>query len=287
MKTSPLENYSSLHELSLTDLLGWNNSWLRKGFFVQFDFNLHTPLNIHPQAYLTVHTQDAHSPPRASDCCLSIINFTRWRLDISSYRSIDDYLAGSIRWHRCSYAKSKKNFLNYGCKISVIEGDWSEHVERVYRLYTKVAHRYKHWLYDLHFFQEIAKRPDYKLLCAWFEGEMIGVFVLQEEGPTLHSTCCGFDYQHSSASYAYTWMHYAFFDHAIAAQKYQNVDAGPSADEAKKSIGFKPILSRMDIYSKGRMTRGLLALIARFFRATITPEAKLKLEWRYTSRRQI
>lgn len=275
MKTSPLKHYSSLHELSLTDLLGWNINYLYWHFFVQFSFNLHTPLKIHPQAYLVLHTKDESSLPDAPTCCYSLTNLKRWRLDISSYQSIDDYFKTSIRWHRCNYTKSKNNFLNYGCEVSFIEGNWSDQAERVYQLYTNVAYRYRHWLYDLHFFQEIAKRPDYQLLCVWFKGEMIDVFVLQEELTTLHSICCGLDYQHSSASYAYSWMHYALFDHAITSRKYQNIDVGLSADQAKRTIGFKPILSRMDIYSKGRITRKLLQTIS-FLNATLTADGKLK-----------
>jgi Acetyltransferase (GNAT) domain len=277
MRVSPLENFSSLHETSLIHELGWNINWPCKHFFMQFSFNLHTPLKIHSQAYLTLHIKDANSQPSAPNCCYNITHLTRWRLDISSYRSIDGYLKGLIRWHRCNYAKSKKKFLEYGCEISFIEEDWSEHAELVYQLYDNVAQRYQHKLYNLSFFQEIAKRPDYKLVCAWYEGKMIAVFVLQEELPTLHSVLAGLDYQHSSASYAYSWMHYALFDHAIAAEKYQNIDVGFNSDEAKKTIGFKPILSRIDIYSKGRMTRGILKMLSHFISATITSEAKLRL----------
>lgn len=279
MKISPLENFSSLHETSLFEQLEWNTNWPCKHFFMQFSFNLHTPLNIHPQAYLTLHTKDADSLPSEPDRCFSVTQLIRWRLDISSYRSIDDYLDASIRWHRCNYAKSKKSFFDYGCTISFIEKDWSEYAEHVYRLYDNVAKRYQHKLYNLSFFQEIAKRPDYKLVCAWFEGKMIAVFILQEELPTLHSIGAGLDYQHSSACYAYSWMHYALFDHAINAQKYQNIDVGFNSDEAKRTIGFKPIPSRIDIYSKGRMTRGVLKMFSSFVSATITREAKLKLLW--------
>jgi hypothetical protein len=278
MKAHPLENFSSLHETSLMEQLSWNIRFPCKHFFMQFSFNLHTPLQIHPQANLILHTKDANSPPNnIHDRCFSIIDLTRWRLDISSYRSLDDYLTHSIRWHRCNYAKSKKNFLDYGCEITFMEKDWSDHTEVVYRLYENVAKRYQHVLYDLSFFQEIAKRPDYKLTCAWFKGKMIGVFVLQEEFPTLHSICAGLDYQHSSASYAYSWMHYALFDHAILLQKYQNIDVGFNSDEAKKAIGFKPIPARIDIYCKGNITRKILKIFSSLITATITPEAKLKL----------
>jgi predicted N-acyltransferase len=279
MKTYALENYSSLHELSLIESLGLNIGLPCKHFFVQFSFNLHTPLKILPQAYLTLHTHDANAPASPPDYCYSFTDLKRWRLDISSYRSFDDYLDSLIRWHRCNYTKSKKKFLGYGCEIRFIEMDWSEHVEQVYQLYVNTSRRYQHWLYDLNFFQEIAKRLDYKLISAWFQGRMVGFFLLQEELPTLHSICCGLDYLHSSASYAYSWMHYALIEHAITAHKYQNVDVGLSADEAKKTIGFKPVLSRMDIYSKG-MTRRLLQVISHFIAATLNSEGTLKLKWR-------
>lgn len=280
MRASPLENFSSLHETTLTEQLGWNINWPFKHFFMQYSFNLHTPLKIHPQANLILETKDIDSSPSTPDCCYSITQLTRWRLNISPYRSIDDYLDASIRWHRCNYAKSKKSFLKYGCEISFIKEDWSEYAEHVYRLYDNVAQRYQHKLYNLSFFQEIAIRPDYKLLCAWFEGKIIGVLVLQEELPTLHTLLSGLDYQHSSTSYAYSWMHYALFDHAIAAQKYQDIDVGFNSDQAKRTIGFNPIPSRIDIYSKGKMTRGVLKVFSHFISATITPEAKLKFGWR-------
>ncbi len=38
------------------------------------------------------------------------------------------------------------------------------------------------------------------------------------------SVGAGLDYQHSFANFAYSWMHYALFEHAIAAQKYQNIE---------------------------------------------------------------
>jgi|GEM_PF-3378242 predicted N-acyltransferase len=276
MKVFPLENFSSLHETSLSEEIGWKVKWPRSDFFMQYSFNLHTPLKIHPQAYLILHTKDANSQPIESDCCFSITDLTRWRLDISSYQSIDDYLSTLIRWHRCNYNKSQKNFHTYGCEITFIEKDWSEYAQEVFHLYENVAKRYEHQLYTLPFFQEIAKRDDYKLVCAWYEGKMIAVFILQEELPTLHSIGSGLDYHHSSASFAYSWMHYALFEHAIKSQKYQNIDVGFNSDEAKKAIGFQPIPARIDIYSQGKMTRGVLKTFSRFARATITSDAKLK-----------
>jgi predicted N-acyltransferase len=277
MRNLPLDNYSSLQELVPLKLVHWPK------FYVQYSFNVHTPLIIHPQAYITLQAREASHPPTHPSCCFSINNLKRWHLDISSFKSFDDYLGNLIRWHRCTYKKSQKLFVGYGCETSFHESDWTELAEMAYRLYANVAQRFGHYLYNLNFFQEIAKRPDYKLLCAWFENRMIGVFVLQEEKSTLHSICCGFDYHHSSASCAYSWMHYVLLNHAIALQKYDHVDIGFSADIAKQSIGFNPYLSRMDIYSKGRMARGLLDLFSRFFCASLTEEQKLKFQWRLKS----
>lgn len=276
----PLENYSSLHEVSPLEFLGWRTFWPNKRMFLQLCCNLHTPLTLDPSAYLTFDVRDADLPPRSPGCCYSISNFNRWRLDISSYHSIDDYLKKSIRWHRCNYAKSKRVFTNYGCHVTVIEEDWTEYVEEAYHLYAMVAQRHGDWLYDIDFFRASAKHPNYKLLCAWLGNEMIGMFVLQEELPTLHSICCGLDYHHSSASYAYSWMHYVLIEYAIEAQKYQTVDVGLTADDSKKTIGFDAVPSRMDIYSKGFLTRGMLRLISLFVTTSITPAAKVQFKFK-------
>lgn len=275
----PLENYSSLHELSVLDMVGLHLPWPKKHLFVELSCNMHTPLVIHPNAYLTFHAIDDNLPPAfPTSRCYTISNFNRWRLEVSDYQTMEDFLSQTIRWHRCNHKKSAKMFADYGCCISLIEGDWSQHAERVYHLYANVAARHGDWLYDLGFFQKVAKRPDYSLLAAWHEEEMIAVFVLQEEPPTLHSICCGMDYHHSKGSYAYSWMHYALIEKAIEMNKYKNVDVGLTADQSKETIGFKPIVSRMDIYSKGLITRGLLRLISRFVKTTITPSSTLKFE---------
>jgi hypothetical protein len=280
VKAIPLEHYSSLNELSLLDLMGIHIPWPQKHFFVQFCFNLHTPLKIYPQAYLTFNTRDSALPPAIPNPCYSIGNINRWRLDMTPYHSLENFIANTPRQQRCCFARSKKTFFNYGCEITLHENDWSEYAEQVYRLYGNVAQRHGDWLYDLNFFQMIAKRPDYKILCAWFNGEMIAVFILQEELPTLHSIACGMDYNHSSASYAYSWMHYALIEKLIAAQKYQNIDIGLTADDAKKCIGFKAIPSNMDIYSNGFVTRKLLGSVSRFVSTTITSGPKLRFDWR-------
>lgn len=283
IKATPLEHYSSLHELFLMGLLGTDLKWPDKKFFLQLNLNLHTPLKIHPQAYLTFHTIDDTNPPSSPDCCFSITQFKRWRIDLKPYSSFDDYLNSLKRWHHCNYVKSKKMFDSYGCTVTFSDGDWSEHVADVYKLYYNVALRHGEKLYDIRFFQDAAKRDDYKLICAWFEGKLIAMFVLQDEVPTMHSICCGMDYEHSSPSYAYSWLHYAWLEHVIAQKKYETVDVGLTADDAKKMIGFEPILSRMDIYTKSNITRAFLRFASKFITARITPEGHTKLGIKFYS----
>lgn len=281
MKATPLENFSSFHETTIANELGWDIKWPNLPYSMQYNFNLHTTLRIHPKANLIFDTKDNDAPSSRADCCYCITGLTRWRLNISSYQSMDDFLSASIRWHRSNYAKSKKHFQDHSCEITFIENDWTEHAEHVYRLYDNVAERYQHKLYDLTFFHEIAKRPDYKLMCAWFEGKMFAVFILQEELPTLHSIITGLDYEHTSPSYAFSWMHYALIDHAIAAKKYQDIDVGFNSDQAKREIGYNPVSSRIDVYSKGKMTHTVLKILSRITCATIDSEAKLKFVWRF------
>ncbi len=277
LAATPLAHFSSLHELSLLPLIGLPIPWPKIRFFLQFDFNLHTPFQIHPQALLTFHVRDMSTSLDGRQPCFWMQNINRWSLDLSPYRTMDAYVKGLTRWHRCNYEKSRKLFTLYGCEASLIEGDWSEHALRAYQLYANVAKKHKESLYDYPYFQAIAKRPDYKLICAWFQGEMVAMFLLEEEGDTIHSTCCGMDYHHSTASCAYSWLHYALIEQAIG--RHKTFDVGISADNAKQAIGFTPIPSSMDIYSKSGVIRSLLRFLSRFVSATITPEAKVK--WRF------
>lgn len=274
---TPLECYSSLNQLSFFDLVRWPFNWPKKQFYLQFSFNLHTPLKIDPRAYLIFHLRDATMAPSSPNRCYTIKSLTRWRLDIKNFQSMEDFLLKAKRRHRNSYAKSKKFFTEYGCSTTVMKGDWTKYVPEAYSLYAKIAERHGEWLYDLHFFKQIAKRPDYKLLAAWFQGTMIGMTVIQEEPPTFHSICGGLDYFHSSHCCAYSWLHYALIEEAIKAGQFQNVDVGLTADEAKNNIGFSPIPSCMDIYSNGKMTRAFLRTISPFTTATIDSKGKLNL----------
>lgn len=278
---APLENYSSLHEVSLNQILGGLIKHPQKHFFVQFDFNLHTPLKMHPDAYLVFHLHDDDVPSKLSEGCFSITQLRRWRVDISRFNTFEDFLNSLSKKHFGGFLKSKKKFESNGATVEYMES-WVDHVDEAYALYRHIAKKHGEQLYDIRYFEELAKKNECHLLCAWLEGKMIGMTVLFDELPTLHSMCGGLDYTCSSKCYTYSWLHFEIIRKAIESKKYTSVDVGLTADEAKASIGFKPALSRMDIYSKGRMTRGILKMAARLFTASITPESKLKFGWRWS-----
>lgn len=274
---SPLEGYSSLNKLSLFDLIGI--SWPKVHFFLQFCFNLHKPLKIDPRAYLVFHARDVDQAPSCPGSCYTIIDLTRWRMAIGTYRSMEDFLQNAKKWHVNNYIKAKKIFTEYGCRIEFIQRDWSEHIEDVYALYANVAERHEEWLYDLHFFHAIAKLPNYQLLSAWHDDKMIAMTVVYEELSTLHSICGGFDYHHSTKSYAYSWLNYALIEVAINANRYQSVDVGLTANESKSNIGYQPIPSCMDVYCKGPISRTFLRLISPLIATTISSDGKLKFSF--------
>jgi len=276
MKTIPLEYFSILQKVSVLEMLGLNFSLPLTEFSIQLNMNLQTPLKIDPRAYLIIDAKDEGAPPSSSERCFCLSHLKRWRIDVSPYTSFDDYVNSMARWHRCTLNKSKKNFHAYGCETSYIEGDWSEHADVVAHLYGNVARNYSHCLFNVEYFREVARHPDSILLCAWYNGEMISAFVLHAEGSTLHSISCGLDYKHSSASYTYSWMHYALLNYAIVSKKYKIIDVGFTADEAKQSIGFQSIPSRMDLYSKGKLTRTVLKAFSRCCGATLSSQGKVK-----------
>jgi len=179
-----------------------------------------------------------------------------------------------------NYEKSEKLFTGYGGSVEYIEGDWTEYVPQIYQLYANVAERHGEWLYDLNFFKDIAKRSDYKLLLAWFDQEIIGMTVLQEEPPTLHSICCGFDYLHSSKSYTYSRLNYAFIEEGIKLKKFKNIDAGMTADQSKQNIGYESVPVCLDIYCKNKVIRWILCGLSYVLEASITPSGKLKFSWK-------
>lgn len=281
-----LDNYSSLHEYSLMHWLGLEKICPNKHVFAQFDFNLNTPFHIHPHADIVFRTLDA-SQPIDPQSCFSITQIKRWRIPIGRFTSFNDFVTSLIRWHRCNYTKSKKLFHEYGCTISLIEGDWTQHVDVIYDLYCQVAKAHGEQLYDRGFFHEMAKDAHHRLLCAWFQDKIIAMFVLQHEGTTLHATCCGMDYQHSSKSFAYSWLCYELIRLAIEEQKYTHLDVGLTADDAKQAVGFSPIPIRMDIYAKNVFIRGFLRVVSSCIKATITPDAKLKFRLKFFDRKSI
>jgi len=263
----PLEKYSSLHQVSLFN-------WLKIPYYFQIVFNKIAPLKIDPKANLVFRMIDDDKPVE-SKACFSIQHLTRWRTDISPYQTFDQWLNSLIRWHRCNYLKSLKNFENHGCRTVHYTGDWSDQAQDAYELYFNVVKGHGDRLYDRTFFQAIAKHSDYHLLTAWHEDKMIGCFVLLDEPPYYHCICCGMDYNHSSKSYMYSWLSYELCRLAINSKKYTHVDVGMTADEAKHQIGFTPIPSRMDLYAKGFLTHHFLRLASKFVSATIDSQAQM------------
>ena len=273
-KAIPLDNHSCLAELSITNWMGWG-IWPKLSKYVQHDFNIETPLKRHPQAFLVFKTIDADLPSLPGKS-FSITDILRWRLDITRYSTFEQFLDSLKRWHRCNYKKSKKMFEEYGATVTFIDENWSCYAEEVYTLYSNVAAQHEDKLYDLSFFQTVAERGDYPLICAWFQGKMIGMFVLQKEPNTLHSICCGMDYYHSTKCYGYSWLNFELIRYAIQSKKYTTVDVGLSANSSKEVIGFKAIPCRMDIYARGIFGHYLLRGLSRFIRATITTEGQME-----------
>jgi predicted N-acyltransferase len=273
----PLEKFSSLHCISLPKEFRLNINWPKLNIFIQYNCNLHIPLKIHPKAHLTFDMQDVNMPPSQSSPSFSISDMNRWRLKLSEFKSFDDYLSSLNNNHKRNYANAKKNFSAYGCEIKLFS-DWSEHVKKVYQLYLKVAEKHdKNWFYDYDFFQTIAKKKEYQLLSAWFNGEMIAAFITLDEDPTLHSFCCGLDYNHTGASFTYSWIHYEFIKYAFQ-KGYQIADVGVTADDCKKLIGFKAFPVRMDVYPKNSLAKVFLKGLSYFFNATISTKGKLKIK---------
>lgn len=277
IQAMPLENYSTLNEFPLFPMLGIPLAWPKKRFLFQFSFNMHTPFSIEPRANLIFHSRDAGASPAKPGVCLTVSNIKRWRLDISPFSTMEDYLSQLIRWHKGNYLKSESKFESYGCTLKINDGDWSDLAESAYRLYGNVANRHGRRLYDLNFFHQAAKRPDYRLLTAWFEGEMIGALLLQEEPPTLHCVACGLDYHHSSPSNSYSWLHYGMIRWAIESGRFKQVDAGLTADESKKRIGFQPVETSIDIYSNKQVAGFLLKVLGSVVTMRLTAESKV--EW--------
>lgn len=274
----PLEKFSSLHTLSLLSLLGIKSKHPFFNYSVIVDFNLQTPPQQNTQAKMTFHLRDFDSSPHVKpDFCITNVN--RWRLDISHHSSFVGYLQKMKRKHYTRFDETQKTFANYGAKISVIEEDWSQYAEEVYKLYLNVAERHGKQLYDLNYFRMIAKQSQFKLICAGFEDHLIGALVIVDEQPILHSMCCGLDYNHSKNSHAYAYMHYEFIRLAIESKKFSIADVGITANDAKSMLDFQPVSACMDVIAHRWHLRALLRMVSFFVSATINPQARLALSF--------
>lgn len=278
-KAIPLERYASLNTISLLSLIGIKSKFLPLNYSIVLDFNLKTSLQQHPKAKMTFHVRDSEIPsePRADFC---IANVTRWRLDISDQDSFMGYLQKMKRKHYVRYEETQKAFTKYGATLSIIEGDWSQYADEVHKLYLKVAEKHGTQMYDLDFFHTIAKRSDYKLMCAWYDKSLIGALVMVDEQPVFHSMVCGLDYSHSKNSHTYAQMHYEFIRFAIESKKFNLADVGITANDAKSMLDFEPVKSSMDVFAHGWFLRNFLRMMSYFFTATINAKARLELSLR-------
>lgn len=283
----PLENFSSLHKISLLNALGIKSKSTFPSFSIVIDFNLQKPLQKNPSALMTFHLRDSDTPPidGGSDFCIA--NMQRWRLNISQYGTFTGYLQKLSRKYYRRFEETRKAFIDYGATIKVLEEDWSQYAEEVYRLYTNVAEKHGTLLYDLNYFRDLAKQSNSKLMCAWYKGSLIAVLIIIDEQPILHSICCGLDYDHSKTAQAYSWMHYELIRLAIESKKFTIVDIGPTANEAKRTLGFQPVSSCMDVWAHNGMIRGLLRFLSLFMTATINSKAKLQLGLRLPGKKSI
>lgn len=262
--TKPLEGYSSLHELSLLHFFKLK---------ILFSSNLLTPLPTHSEALLIFHIQDVD---RKQETDFNITESTRWEVDVSQYETFDAFLESMNHKHYHHYSQAEKVFVESGATISRIDGDWSDYADRVHDLYEKVALKHGTKMYDRSFFHLIAKQSQYKLICAWYQDIMIGMNVTLEEPPILHSMCGGLDYEYSTKVYAYSQLNYEFIRWAIELKKFTIANVGITADEAKSSLGYKPVSVRMAVSSPRPMIRSLLRFLSRIVSVTLTPQSKLK-----------
>lgn len=274
----PLKAHSTLNEVSFLKVA--SIPWPAIRIFVHFNFNLHSPFKPDPKATLSFSARNSEESSQGAPG-FSFYPMKRWSIDIRKFSSMDDFIHSLRRWHQCTYAKSKSKFEEFGGTVTYINGDWSEYAEKVFELYENVAERYQNQLYDLSFFKLAAKNPDFKLLCAWMDGKMIGVYILVEELPTLHSILCGFDYTYSSKAYAYSWMHYELIKIAIESKRYENIDIGLSSDKAKENIGFASTPFCLDLYAHTPFSRFVLKTLSTFMVPEVTPQGTLKLTFKF------
>lgn len=271
----PLLAYSSVHEISVAEILG-------KRLFITalIDFNLHTsPLN-YPKTSLVFRGRDAEIQ-RPNEVAFSFTHMARWRVDVSKYDSFEDYVHDLSHSQFKNLKKTEEKFISSQDTLLILDGGWSEYAEEVYKLYSNVALKHPPPIYDLGFFREIAKRKEYKLIGIQCNRQLIGAAVLLEEYPTLHAICCGLDYHHSSGCNAYSYLHYTFLRIAIESKQFATADMGFTADEAKAIMGFKKIDAVLDVSVRNQVFCRLLRFISYFFEATITSDSKLRVRFRF------
>lgn len=269
IKATPSTDYSAIHEVSF---LGFH-------FSVYIDFTLHKDENPPPEAWWIFIERDSNALQSHANYDFCIGGLKRWRLDLTLYNDFEEFVQGLDHSHRHTFHKAQESFSNYGATLSLIDDDWSCLADQAYALYEKTATRHGHQLYDREFFRVIAKKPIYKLLCAWYQEKMIGMTVLIEEDKVLHSVCCGLDYEHSSPSFTYSALFYDLIRSAIASKKYTTLDVGLTGDQAKSMIGFKPILAQMEVTVRNPLLRGVLRLASKFLTATLSSEGNLQLRF--------
>lgn len=273
-----LKKYSSFHKISILSVMGIKTE-KPPHLKVIFNFNLHThaPQMTRPHLTMNVCDYDANSPGNKFDFCIG--NLTRWRLDITPYKSFSEFLESLSQSRKKKYYQTQNAFQEYGATLSVIEGDWSQYAETVYDLYYNVAKKYGGVLYDLDFFHQIAKDPSYKLMCIWYQGSIVSALVMIDEEPVFHSMICCLDYNHSQKTRAYSLIHYEIIRMAIEAKKYTTVDIGMTGDRLKAIMGYKPVSVRMEVTAQNYFIKGMLRLLSRFFTATINSNGKLEMKF--------
>lgn len=278
-KATPLEKFSSLHKISVLNLLGLKSNCSSPSFSWVLNSNLYLPIIQNDQAQMTFHFRDSKLNPVAEQCDFSITNLTRWRLDLSHYDTFMHFLQKMNRKHYARYNETKEIFHRYGAKISLIEDDWSQYAETAYKLYMKVAEKHGSQLYDLNFFKAISTNRVYKLMCALHDQKLIGALIIVDEEPVLHSMVCGLDYDHSTRCHAYAQMHYEFIRYGIDLKKYKLADVGITANDAKSNLDFQPISVCLDVYAHNRLVRAFLRFISMFVSATINSKARLEMHF--------
>ena len=121
LSAKPLDGFSSLHEGLL-----WNFCGLRIGHFSGvISFNVATGLS-HESA-LTLHSRSLDRPMLVPHVDFRIEELTQWELDLTPYQSFKEYLEHLNYKQRYNHCRTEKCFADYGCKVTVIKGDWSDY----------------------------------------------------------------------------------------------------------------------------------------------------------------